>query len=266
MERKESIRLRNSRKCMYCIPIWLVGFGIAGIIGGVSFWLLGVGANRTTLHYVNSGYDPATIEWNPREPLDDLLLPSPEWLEERTDWLLSKPVLDKDYTEWRDLPFTILLIMGMGLPFLFGRMDIFIHIMLVQACLMVFKMFIAFTWQTPPAQGQRLAIHELGGMENVYEWREAANSDGWPYYKKLCGVTMQHAADMVYSGHTFNGIIPLTAGMRVLNAAKIPGSRCIFWSYTIISTLIFLLGMFIMMVTRGHYSFDVVLAYVLWFL
>jgi len=247
-----------------CIPKWIWGYLLANIISGSSFYAMGIAANYTTMWYVNDGYDPITKEWNPRSPLDDRLLPSPEWLDNHLDWILDKP-FRLDYCKLRDTPFAIISLTGVILPVVFGRLDIVLNCALIQAFLCGFKVLINGTWQTPPAQGKRLAVHEMGGAETVHVWREASKSDGCLYWTKLFEGGSQHAADMVYSGHTFNGLNLIRASLWVLSEVEIPGQKCLYWTYLVTSILAFLLGMVIMQITRGHYSFDVILATVLWY-
>jgi len=254
---------KNSSKCLG-LPRWIAGYLLGAFISCGSFYALGIAANYTTMHYVNEGYDPRTGEWNPRAPLDDALLPSLEWLDNHLDWLMSKPG-GVDYTFLRDLPFGIMITVGLLLPLLFGRMDVFWNTTLIQMFLIGFKVYTGFTWQTPTAQGKRLAVYEIGGDAEVLAWRQASHG-GRTYWRNLFGSSTNHAGDMVYSGHTFNALNLTRAGLWVLSEAKIPKRKCVFWTYTWVSLILFLTGMIIMMLTRGHYSFDVVLAFVLWYL
>merc|ERR1712096_447713 len=140
--------------------------------------VLGVAGNYTTMWYVNDGYDPVTNEWNPRGPLDDRLLPSQEFVDKHMEWLLDSP-FGMDYRWIRDLPFGISGVPGMFLPIAFGRLDIFMHLCVVQAVLSLIKTYINFTWQTPPSSGTRLAVYEMDGDEFVQKWRNVARSEGW---------------------------------------------------------------------------------------
>jgi len=248
------------------LPIWLFGYLCAALVCIIAFYGIGIAANYNTMVYVNDGYDPADGSWNPSPPLKDRLLPSSEWLESHLDWLLSKPC-GIDYMWARDFPFSVISIVGQFLPCLFGRMDIMWHTTLVMLALSLGKFVVGVTFQTPPAQGQRLAVYELGGMETVLEWRNGCHSPSWKeYFGWLLGMGSSHAADMIYSGHTFNGLNLLRAGIWTLSEARIPHQRCWYWSFTVLSGLLFSTGMAIMILTRGHYSFDMLLASLLWFL
>merc|ERR1711964_131975 len=126
----------------------------------------------TTMRYSTDGYDLATKEWNPAKPLDDYVLPSLEWLEQHEEWLVNKP-RGYDYIELRDAPFAIMSFTSIIIPVLFGRLDVFLEMAIMQFFLCGFKIHIGFTWQTPPAPSKCLAVFEVGGEEKMNEFREA---------------------------------------------------------------------------------------------
>jgi len=260
---KEPKSRKDKTKCCG-ISKWVVGYLVAGAISASSFYMLGISANHTTMLYVNNGYNEETGEWNPPAPLPDTLLPDPEWLEPYIDWITKKDGRGFDYTIYRDLPFGILITVGLVLPLLFGRLDVFMNTAMIQFFLIGIKFYINFTVQLPPSAGTRLNIHEIGGMDKVKEWREASKG-GSKFWIQMLGGSVAHTGDMLYSGHTFNALNMIRAAMWVLSEAKMPYRKLIFWSYTLLSLALAVFGIVVMQLARGHYSMDITIAFLVWY-
>merc|ERR1711964_518584 len=113
---------------------------------------------------------------------------SMKWFEENQELVEKLPM---------DICFGIPVMVAYMAIFLFGRLDIMWHCAIICTFLSFGKMFIAFTFLTPHAQGKEMGIEELGGEDAVQGWRDA------PFVNNLFAPVFRHVSDMHISAHTF---------------------------------------------------------------
>merc|ERR1711964_651077 len=203
----------------------------------------------TTMKYLEDGYDKDTGVWSPTPPLQDNLLPSMKWFLENREWIEKLPM---------DICFLVPIIVAYTTILLLGRLDIMWHCSIICTILALGKMFIAFTFLTPHAQGKELGIVELHlaypdqqPLAVVKSWRDA------PFWNNLFAMEFRHVADMHISAHTFSTLVPVFGSLWAITEANIPYHNMWKSGLFVFQYLALVVAFALMIVTRTHYSFDI---------